>query len=428
MADSTPQSEYRDFRCIHCAANIRIPRALPPTTGPCPLCGGLIISPGEDAPEQFIQPQAVAPPPTSIPPPRKPQPKIEAPVAEKHADPPKTTPIPKNPPDPPKRVNPVLKFVIGAIIFLLIAGGIASAVYFVRKEMQNKSNLTLPGKILTEDDPAEMNYIRSGWKSDASEVLRNYIAATTSAAKLPHILNAEQLAQKVDDFYAGSEIIDSDTPADAFSAFELSEEDRKRGIFMMVYDQPPQFDIKEFFRPLATLEVQHGLEQVGLLLSTVARADNFALEPVRVHAFFKRTPEGLKLDWEIFAQTKYRTFQHFVELPEPGDSKVFRVLIVEDVPQKGRAVSGSRTYRLADPANLTDTARVNVMVDSEPGRALSLINWRGTKEGRPITRTATVELSWTNDPDQPELQISRFICWEFLGLGGQASPASTGGR
>jgi hypothetical protein len=273
-----------------------------------------------------------------------------------------------------------------------------------------------------------MNYIRSGWKNDANEVLRNYISATTSTGKLPHILNAEQLGQTVEDFYAGGAINDSDTPADAFSVYELSEEDRKRGIFMMVYDQPPQFDIKEFFRPLATLEVQHGLEQIGLLLSTVARADNFALEPVRVHAFFKRTPEGLKLDWEIFAQTKYRTFQNFVELPAPGDSKVFRVLIVEDVPQKGRPVSGSRTYRLADPANLTDTARVNVMVDSEPGRALSLINWRGSREIRPTTRTATVELSWTNDHEQPELQISRFICWEFLGLGGQESPAPTGDR
>jgi len=428
MAETTSQSEYREFRCIHCAANIRIPRAMAPTTGPCPLCGGVITSPAEDAPEEILPPQPVATPAVSIPPPREPQPKIEAAVVDKPADPPKKSPTPKDPPVPRKRGNPVLKFVIGAFIFLLIAGDIASALYFVQKEKERKFNLAPPRKTLTADDPAEMNYIRSGWKNDASLVLRNYIAATTSAGKLPHIINAEQLAQKLEDFYAGSEIIDSDTPADAFSAFELSEEDRKRGIFMMVYDQPPQFDIKEFFRPLATLEVQHGLEQVGLLLSTVARADNFALEPVRVHAFFKRTPEGLKLDWEIFAQTKYRTFQHFVELPEPGDSKVFRVLIVEDVPQKGRAVSGSRTYRLADPANLTDTARVNVMDDSEPGRALSLINWRGTKEGRPITRTATVELSWTNDPDQPELQISRFICWEFLGLGGQASPAATGGR
>jgi len=427
MAESTTQSEQRDFRCIHCAANIRIPRAMPPTTGPCPVCNGIITSPAEDAPEEFVLPQPVAQPATSLPPPREARPKSEA-AAEKTTDAPEKIRSAKETSAPPKRSNLLLKIIGGSIIFLLIVGGIASAVYMVQKEMQRKATIDLPGKVLTDNDPKEVNYIRTGWKNDAAEVLRDYIAATTSAGKLPHILNADQLAQKVEDFYAGGKIIDSDTPADAFSIFELSEEDRKRGIFLMVYDQPPQFDIKEFFRPLATLEVQHGLEQAGLLLSTVARAENFALEPVRVQAFFKRTPDGLKLDWEIFAQTKYRTFQNFVELPEPGDSKVFRVFIVEDVPQKGRAVSGSRTYRLADPANLTDSARVNVMVDSEPGRALSLINWRGTTENRPITLTATVELSWTNDPNQPELQISRFICWEFLGLGGQASPASTGGR
>jgi hypothetical protein len=79
---------------------------------------------------------------------------------------------------------------------------------------------------------------------------------------------------------------------------------------------------------------------------------------------------------------------------------------------------------VADPANTGDTARVNVKVDSEMGRALSIINWRGTKENRPITRTATVELKWGGEPTAPELEISRFICWEFLGLGGRQPSAS----
>jgi hypothetical protein len=156
----------------------------------------------------------------------------------------------------------------------------------------------------------------------------------------------------------------------------------------------------------------------------LARVGNFAMEPLRVHAFFKRTDGGLKLDWEIFAQTKYRTLQNFVELPEVGQTGVFRVFLVEDVPDKGRAVAGTRTYRVADPANTGDTARVNVKVDSEMGRALSIINWRGTKENRPITRTATVELKWGGEPTAPELEISRFICWEFLGLGGRQPSAS----
>jgi hypothetical protein len=196
----------------------------------------------------------------------------------------------------------------------------------------------------------------------------------------------------------------------------------------MIYDQPPQFEMKEFFRPLASLEVQYGVDEADLLLSTLALVGNFAMEPLRVHAFFKRNPEGLKLDWEIFAQTKYRTLQNFVELPEVGQTNVFRVFIVEDVPDKGRAVTGTRTYRVADTANSSDSARVNVNVDSDTGRALSIINWRGAKESRPITKTATVELKWVGEATAPELEISRFICWEFLGLGGQETPATAANK
>lgn len=36
----------------------------------------------------------------------------------------------------------------------------------------------------------------------------------------------------------------------------------------------------------------------------------------------------------------------------------------------------------------------------------------------PLTRTATVELEWAGT-DSPQLAISRFVCWEILGLGGQ---------
>jgi hypothetical protein len=247
--------------------------------------------------------------------------------------------------------------------------------------------------------------------------------ADSAQGKLPYVIPTDGLEERIDLFYGGVEINDADTPAEAFSVYELSMEDRKRGMFMMIYDQPPQFNMREFFRPLASLEVQYGLEEADVLLDTMARVGNFAMEPVRAHAFFKRTKDGLKLDWEIFAQTKYRTLRSFVELPELDQKGVFRVFIVEDVPDKGRAVAGTRTYRVADPANTTDSARVNVKVDSEIGRALSIINWRGTKETKPITRTATVELRWGGD-EAPELEITRFICWEFLGLGGQAAPAT----
>lgn len=500
MADSSISQNQREFRCKHCDGKILIPRDLPPTTGPCPHCSGVITSPALEAPVQVASfevpvpvtapaaipaapaaipaapvsspapvpavPSAIPAAPTMVPPahaapvPAVPQ-ETATPVSTVPTGIPAPTPahassrsIPPPPPVqelkrdklvetphaqlPPREDHPELNkqkkasapkpqrsglipAMLVLLALILVGGGV---VFFASKELGK--NVDSPAPRSAAGDPAanEANYIRIGWQKEAYQVLRGYMAATEAKDKIPFVLNGAELAPKIEDFYGGGMIIDTDTPADAFSVYELSEEDRKRGLFMMIYDQPPQFEMKEFFRPLASLEVQYGVDEADLLLSTLARVGNFAMEPLRVHAFFKRTPEGLKLDWEIFAQTKYRRFQNFVELPEAGQTGIFRVFVVEDVPDKGRAVAGTRTYRVVDPANTTDIARVNVKIDSETGRALSLINWRGTKENRPITRTATIELKWAGETDSPELEISRFICWEFLGLGGLETPST----
>ncbi|MBC7980322.1 MAG: hypothetical protein H7Y36_07140 [Armatimonadetes bacterium] len=312
------------------------------------------------------------------------------------------------------------------LFILILAGG--AAVYYISQQMGTQVDPPNSAGTLEDQNIREANYIRIGWQKEAYEVLQKYVAASTIPGKIPYMNNPEILRSKMDSFYGGVVINDFDTPADSFSVQDLSEEDRKRGIFMLTYDQPPQFALKDFFRPLASLEVQYGVDEADILLSTMAQVGNFAMEPVRVHAFFKRTDKGLKLDWEVFAQTKYRTFQNFVELPDVGISETFRVLIVEDVPEKGQGVTGARTYRLADPANITDSTRVNVKLDSDIGRALSIINWRGTKQNYPTTRTATVELEWTGQPDNPQLEIKRFICWEFLGLGGKEIPATASAK
>ncbi len=449
MANSLISTNQREFHCTHCKGKILIPRDLPPTTGPCPHCGEVITSPADEVPVLPVLPVAAiepVPPPTVLPAPRTaPQRPPAIPVAKASADPPPAAgefkpklelPIREDHSDlnqPKKRpsaktAKPQSSGLISAMLVLLalvLLGG--AAVWFAAKEMgRNIESPTLKG--VGKPVMNEANYLRIGWQKDAYQLLHGFLGAATGREKIPHIVNGDHLTPKVEAFYSSGTVDESDTPADAFSIYELSLEDRKRGLFMMIYDQPPQFDLKEFFRPLASLEVQYGVDEADVLLGTLARVENFAMEPRKVHAFFKRTPEGLKLDWETFVQTKYRTLRSFVESPEAGQTGVFRVFIVEDVPDKGGAVAGIRTYRLVDPANNGDTARVNVKVDSETGRALSVINWRGTKENRPVTRNATVELKWSGSSTTTELEISRFICWEFLGLGGQETPATASAK
>lgn len=308
------------------------------------------------------------------------------------------------------------------LVALILAGG--AAVYYVSNQ---KGKGIVPANVAAvPDDEAirEANYLRIGWQTEAYDVLGKFIAGRNVEAKLPYINNPDKLREEMEMFYGGVEINDEDTPPASFYVIELAPADKKRGIFALGYDQPPQLALKDFFRPLASLEVQYGIEEPGLLLGTLAQVDNFSMEPLRVQAFFKRTGSGLKLDWEIFAQTKYRKLRNFTQFPSVGNPETFRVIIIEDVPEMGQGVADSRTYRLMDSANTEDSVRVNVRLDSEIGKELSVINWRGTKQGSPIQRTATVELEWTGRENSPILQIKRFICWEFLGLGGQDASAT----
>ncbi len=304
------------------------------------------------------------------------------------------------------------------VLLLILAGG-AAMLYFLQ-QMDAPMSTGSPGDMAIR----EADYIRIGWQKDAYDVLGKFIAGTSVEEKLHYVHNPEILRPHMENFYGGVFINDSDTPAEAFSASELPEADRKRGIFVLFYNQLPQFALREFFRPLAPLEVQYGIDEADSSLSTMARVGDFAMEPMRVLAFFKRTDESLKLDWEIFAQTKYRVFRDFVELPEVGHSEVLRALVQEAVPDEGQGIAGTRTYRFSDPAHPSDSAQIDVVVDSELGRTLSVIDWLGTELNQPITKTATVELEWAGDEAAPILQIKRFICWEFLGLGGKEMPVT----
>lgn len=391
MADLEIPAKQREFLCEHCNGKIAVPHDLPPTTGPCPYCSGTITSPVFNAPtpsavnsEPTLTVEKIkeAPPSVEI---SAPSPAVVAAEIEGHGEPETqaASPVPK------ESRSRLVSWMLGLLALILLGGGGA---YFVLKKLGQ--NTESPPSISLRNDAAakEVNYLRDGWQKDAARVLRGYLAAKSAAEKLPFVLRGGELGEKIEDFHRGGINDDSDTPADSFAINELTEDDRKRGIFMMIYQQPS--------------------------------AKDTATEPQRVHAFFKRTSEGLKLDWEMFAQTKYRTLQKFVGRPEIGQTGVFRVLMMEDALDKNRAIAGMRTFRIVDPAHSTDPVRINVKVDSDAGRALSLVKWSSTEGNRPVTRTATLELRWSGQPSAPELEISRLVCWEFLGLGGQETPAT----
>ncbi len=268
-------------------------------------------------------------------------------------------------------------------------------------------------------------FLEQGWKSEASNALAGFLQARSSEEKARHVIGGDVLMREMEKFYTGvSEIDESDTPVNAFSHQQLDIMDRRRGLFLMRFERPSQLKMSEFFRPVAPLEIQHDLKEPGLLLSAFSTRERFAMEPVRVMAFFKEEEGKLLLDWKVYTQTKYRIFKHFINAPRPGAGGVFRVMIRETLPvtKTGTNTNAGRTFSLSDPAFARDQVTVSVLNDELPGRILSELAWINIPDRRDQNRYATVRLSWTN-ASESQIHLDEVICWEFLGLGGEAGNA-----
>lgn len=445
---SQPQTppQKREFRCIHCNGTIAIPFNLPPTTAPCPHCGNTITSPAPESqqaspiPQQPVTAPGPAPAPVTTPTP--------APVPA-----PKAAALDKSPPAteaPTQKLEPERKSLLAPMLLVLlllaICGGIAWAVIRLREQQSNNlATITSSQNGTIQTTPRR----QPNWQTEAYDVLDKFLKGKTVAEKLPYVIQSPGIEERMNDRYGGSVINDigyekSDkddknnpspettnlpegTPVEGFSTFGSTEEDRARGIYLLSYYRPAHFAIKDFFRPVAPIEVEWGLDDAEPLLALMANTENFTSDSLSAMAFFLRTPDGLKIDWDTFYQTKYKTFETFLQAPEPDCVETFRVVMWEDVDGSGKEDLENRTYHIVPPTGPTGGVRVKVPVDSDLGRKLSVINWiRAKTMPKQITRTATVELKWVIADGEPKVVLNRLICWEFLGIGGKPEDVTNG--
>lgn len=306
------------------------------------------------------------------------------------------------------------------IVALVLLAILSAAGFFLYQQVLRKAPQSSSTPIIKADDPKikQAEYARDGWKREATLTLTNFIAATTLEEKARYVIGGRETMLRLEKLYGPSIMNEAETPADAFVAMPLGDEDLSRSIYLMTYDRPAQFEMSKFFRPLVNIEVQQGLETLDPLTESFTHVSNFAMEPMKIQAFFKKTEQGMLLDWDVYLQTRHRTLINFIENAKPGQSGVFRTLIVEDVPLAVDAASDLLVYRIGDPAHMVDTYRVGVPRTSLIAMDLTKVNWRGTKNITPNVSTVTLELT-ISDLGIPS--IKRFVCWEFEGLGGGAT-------
>lgn len=313
-----------------------------------------------------------------------------------------------------RSVNPAIVF-LGAA--LLMVGLVVLGIFLLMPSRDDDEELEQTEAI------DQRRFAQEGWKLVASNRLRGFLGAQSIEEKAKHVIGGAERVEDMRNFYAFKIPDEADMPVDAFSVDGSNIENRERGIFLMRYERPAQFDIRDFFRPVAPLEVQYKLEEPGLLLSGLARLENFAMEPARAMVFFRQVGADLRIDWDTYVQTKYRTLRQFSGLPLGGADERFRVKVAEDIPDiSSAAVTGMRCYRLTDPGIDADYVKVYVSEDSEAGQQLAGLNWVGVEGAAIVSRTATVDLMWSSG-DDPRLALKQIVCWEFLGLGGEEGSA-----
>ena len=300
------------------------------------------------------------------------------------------------------------------------AGGLAIWLMQPGKD-DRSSNVSEGSEEAKTSEQSEEEWLTSGWKEEATRVLAAFLKAKSPAERMKYVIPNEGVIEELERYYPEGKD-DSDTPIEAFVHLSGREKDRKNGIFLMHYRRPPQIDIREHFPPIRSLDKEAGVERASLLDLALQIHEGNVAKPIGINAFFKKRDDGLKLDASVFIQGKFRNFKAFVDSPEPGKRQLFRVGISETMVHELRDDKGTRTYRLKDHAYPKDHVNVSVSVDSEIGEILSELNWRDTNRDM-IPRTATLELGWS-DQKPPRLQIERFICWQFLGVGGEIGNAT----
>jgi hypothetical protein len=231
----------------------------------------------------------------------------------------------------------------------------------------------------------EEEFLATGWKIEASDVLRGFMAAESADERSAYVLESARASSSMRAMqqdplpWGGLEVQD-------FKHIDLSEADRRKGIFLMLRETP---------------------------------VDGLPEKSSRSYAFFKRTENGLKLDFEILSQTTGKAFQRFIERPQSGVSRIFRVFIAEDPNPRDAETKIFNSYFIAGLSDFSAATRVRVTSESPVGKILAAADFTSEDGSRRIMRNATVELRWTDQPENSAIELSRFICWEFLGLGGE---------
>ena len=226
------------------------------------------------------------------------------------------------------------------------------------------------------------------WEGEARRLLQAFLSAPTNSRRVPLVLQTPGVADRMQSFYSSTEGTFSPLPVSSYAVIPLSEADESRGLHLMGSD----------------LTEPDGRRLVSRI-------------------FFREAEDGMRLDWDVYAQSQFRFFERFLAVDTDGPKPLSQILRAEitQVPTADAADRGKGmvTYRVNDPFYREQSITVKMSQDSPVANYLAEINWinvPGAVEPQ-MGKLCTIELDRVRRGGQEVVELRRFICWEFFGLG-----------
>lgn len=284
-----------------------------------------------------------------------------------------------------------LRVLVGSAVLLAVALALRLAGFFSpegteQPTLQRMTNVPIPDTVSQE--PVIAREVGGKLLNGAFIVFKQFHAAKTPEEKLRWVMRPEAVRERLLQYYAER----ADDPRDSVSGFTAPEriavDDIRRGIVALV----------RYKNAAAASPSKRELEEI---------------------AFFKQTPEGMRLDWESYIQAKDGLLREFLADDTRG-SGIFRVRLTRcHYFGPGTEPANCVTVQLDDLVPLQEQPYLFIPGNSTLAAEIERkLVW--SENPLDTTRYATARLGWKpslQEPGSRKLILNELICWELLGVG-----------
>lgn len=251
----------------------------------------------------------------------------------------------------------------------------------------------------------------------AKLALSGFLTAQDAASLAEYVIDGEKKLPAIERYLKKNGAFPKPGELDEISSLPLSPGDSKKGIAGLIYRRDPSVDLLPTNSIPLAVQTAGPLERLAMVSSLQGKKPRQAL------ALFKRQGDRMLLDWDLFVQTWDRSLAAFRDGELGNGPMRFRVLVASDIPvfENGETLENA-VFRMQDPLCVEDVIRVQTQCFSAEERRLLEFDRTSSGTSARVGQARTATLDLIRDTESGRVEISRFVCWEFLGIGGVERP------